>query len=63
MTTTSSAGAVSAHSALGQDELVSVRDMRVHFPIHAGVMLRRVGEVKDLIVDAVDRRAQRREIV
>ena len=35
-----------APAALDAADLVAVRDLRVHFPIHGGVLLRRVGEVK-----------------
>jgi oligopeptide transport system ATP-binding protein len=44
---------------LAPDELVAVRDLQVHFPIHGGVMLRRVGEVK--AVDGVSFRVRKGE--
>jgi oligopeptide transport system ATP-binding protein len=31
---------------LAASEILAVRDLRVHFPIHGGILLRRVGEVK-----------------
>ena len=43
---THASAATAAPSALDAADLVAVRDLRVHFPIHAGVLLRRVGEVK-----------------
>ena len=44
-----------AEAAHGTAPLVKVRDLKMHFPIHAGLLRRRVGAVKavDGISDAL----------
>jgi oligopeptide/dipeptide ABC transporter ATP-binding protein len=37
---------------LGVDDLLAVRDLHIHYPIHGGVFLKRIGEVK--AVDGID---------
>ncbi len=37
---------VRTDTTLGVDDLLAVRDLRIHYPIHGGVFLKRIGEVK-----------------